>query len=139
VILQSEENELFWRSESDYEISWEIIDLLRNLLSLTLFKGEIMNYIKNALEKNSEKEKNIVFILLGANFNIIKVGSSVNIRLKIDSESKNNLYDLNEFTSYKEKNFIKNGTILGFTDNPKNPFIIDELITEFSYHQVNVY
>ncbi len=98
-----------------------------------------MNYIKNALEKNSEKEKNIVFILLGANFNIIKVGSSVNIRLKIDSESKNNLYDLNEFTSYKEKNFIKNGTILGFTDNPKNPFIIDELITEFSYHQVNVY
>ncbi len=139
MILQSEENELFWRSESDYEISWEIIDLLRNLLSLTLFKGEIMNYIKNALEKNSEKEKNIVFILLGANFNIIKVGSSVNIRLKIDSESKNNLYDLNEFTSYKEKNFIKNGTILGFTDNPKNPFIIDELITEFSYHQVNVY
>jgi hypothetical protein len=96
-----------------------------------------MNYIKNALEKNSEKEKNIVFILLGANFNIIKVGSSVNIRLKIDSESKNNLYDLNEFTSYKEKSFIKKGTILGFTDNPKNPFIIDELITEFSYHQVN--
>ena len=86
-----------------------------------------MKFIKNALENNLESEKNIVFILLGVNFNIIKVGSTVNIRLKINTENMANLYDINEFINYKEKNFIKNGTILGFTNNPKNPFVIDDI------------
>ena len=136
VILQSANTELLWRSDSDNEISWEIIDLIRNLLSLETFKIEIMSFIKNSFVKNHENEKNIVFILLGADFNIIKVGSTVNIRLKIDNENKKNLYDINEFINFKEKNFIKKGTILGFTNNPKNPFVIDDLVTEFCFQQV---
>ena len=136
IILQSNVNDLFWRSESDYEISWEIIDLIRNLLSLDTFKGEIMKFLKNAFEKNLENEKNIIFIILGADFNIIKVGSTVNIKLKLNTENKKNLYDINEFIELKEKNFVKKGTILGFTNNPKNPFIIDDVITEFTYQQV---
>ena len=128
--------EIQWRSDSDYEISLEIIDLIRSLLSTPTFKGEIINFIKNTLEKHNENLRIIVLTMLGADLNIIKVGTTVDLRPRIDCENSNEFYNINEYHNAKSKSFLKKGSVLGFTNNPKNPLVIDDLSTHFFFQQV---
>lgn len=113
--------------------------MLRDLLEYKKFRDEIIIYIKSAFIENKEIEKNLIFLLLGSDLNIIKVGSTVHIKINVNETKKISLYDVNEFSEIKEITLIKKGSILGFCNLPKNPFIIEDLIPELRYQHVYDY
>jgi len=136
LALQNDNSNLLWRSPNDKEFSWDILEHIRTLLSIESIRKDIVIYMNKILEKNNnDNEKITIFMLLGANFNKLKVGSLVGIKLNINLvNNENNLF---EFLNKEVKEVIKTAVILGFSNNPKNPFVIDEVISEFSYEEVS--
>jgi alpha-tubulin suppressor-like RCC1 family protein len=176
VCLLNDENkeyQFFFRSENDKELAWQVIDYIRNILlhEDSILKSEIILYLKSLMQsKNLLMERNVMLIILGADFNPSRVGSKVLVNVTLSENKKSELNNLHEYESglgigignntsnthsqshshtrneklqdENENKFFNNnlktdqkkiGVIMGFTDNPKNPFIIDETITDFSF------
>ena len=83
--------------------------------------------------------KEILILILGCEFNPLRVGAKIFVKLSHVETKRSLEKSLEEFSleNSPDVNFkIENkkvGVVLGFTESPKNPFTVDETITEFSF------